>query len=74
MINHMLLARVFSREVWYKVLAMSGWQYLAPRLEDGLPDWWLHRRKAVAQTRRKSFNSLVFLTLWSMWLERNASV
>jgi hypothetical protein len=73
-ITHLLLTYVFSREVWFKELTKSGWQQMAPGVDDRLPDWWLHRQKVVAWARRKAFDSLVFLTLRSLWLERNMRV
>jgi hypothetical protein len=69
-----MLSCMFSREVWVKVLAWSGWQHLALGMDDGLPNWRLRRRKVVARTRRKVFDSLVFLMMRSLWLERNARV
>jgi hypothetical protein len=40
-VYHLLLACVYSREVWFKVLRRCGWQGLAPSMDDCLIEWWL---------------------------------
>nr|TKW01215.1 hypothetical protein SEVIR_8G165600v2 [Setaria viridis] len=39
--------------------------------ELSLADWWTALRKRVEKVARKSFDSMVILTSWSIWLERN---
>jgi hypothetical protein len=61
-INHLLLACVFSRHVWFTFLGKFGWQLLSLGPNDVFPEWWIHRRKQVAKARRKAFDSLVRLS------------
>ena len=48
------------------------WHALTP---DGrsldLADWWTTSRKRLAKAERKCFDSLVILTSWMIWNERN---
>jgi hypothetical protein len=39
---------------------------------DNFVEWWLHSRKRVIKPRRKAFDSMIVLTAWSIWLQRNA--
>jgi hypothetical protein len=60
-VNHLLLACVYTREVWFKILRRCGWQGLVPTVDDCLIEWWLRSRKVVHKPRRKAFNSLFIL-------------
>lgn len=73
-IDHLFLQCPFSREVWFKVLRKCGWQGFAPQNTDLLIAWWLQVRKSLQKQRRKGFDSLFTLTVWCLWLERNARV
>jgi hypothetical protein len=70
-INHLLLACFFSRQVWFTYLSMFGWQLLLPGPDDVFPEWWIRRRKQVAQARRKAFDSIFVLVAHCIWLHRN---
>jgi hypothetical protein len=45
LMSHLLLQCAFSREVWFRILRVGGFQYLAPMPDEQWPDWWLRRRK-----------------------------
>jgi hypothetical protein len=72
-IDHLVLGCVFSREVWSQLLHSWGWQHIIPH-EESLGDWWTSARKRIAKPWRKAFDSIVLLTLRSIWLERNGRV
>jgi hypothetical protein len=57
-----------------QVVSGFGWQALAPTDQSGLAPWWLQVRKSIARARRKAFDSVVVLVVWSVWLERNEHV
>jgi hypothetical protein len=39
-----------------------------------LIEWWPNSRTQVPRQQRKGFDSLVLLTAWLLWKERNAQV
>jgi hypothetical protein len=71
-VDNLLVACVFSREVWYKVLQVLGLQQLTLNLVDSLCEWWLQARKLVPKVHRRGFDALVHLVGWMIWKERNA--
>ncbi|XP_034573454.1 phenylacetaldehyde reductase isoform X3 [Setaria viridis] len=51
----------------------SSMSILLRLLQDlSLADWWMTVRKRVDKVARKSFDSMLILTSWSIWLEHNA--
>jgi hypothetical protein len=40
-IDHLLLGRVYSRNVWYLMLSGSGWQDLSLTVQEATVTWWL---------------------------------
>lgn len=45
--DHLLASCVFSREVWFQLLRLTGLQNLAPGSDAVLVDWWLRTRMEV---------------------------
>ncbi|CAL4994550.1 unnamed protein product [Urochloa decumbens] len=74
LLDHLLLSCVFIREVWYRVLRSQGWQQMTPGQDDQIVSWWLTQRKQLDKLSRKRFDSIVLLTTWKLWNERNARV
>ena len=71
-ITHLLLNCCFAREIWYRTLFMLNWHELAPNGQClDLADWWTTARKSIAKAERMCFDSLVILTSWMLWNERN---
>jgi len=69
--DHLLVACVFSREIWYRILSAVGSHHTAPSQSDTLVDWWLGARKQVPRALSRGFDSLVLLVSWELWKERN---
>jgi hypothetical protein len=74
MVNHLLLACVYSREVWFKVLRRCGWQGLPPSMDDCLIEWCLQSRKVIQKSRHRAFGSLFILVCWCLWCQCNERV
>jgi predicted SAM-dependent methyltransferase len=73
--SHLLLQCAFSMKVWFRILRVGGFQYLAPMPDEQWPDyWWLRRRKQVQKDQRKGFDAMVVLVTWRLWKERNQRV
>jgi len=71
-IAHLLVGCSFTREVWYHILLRLRWHALTPdRQCFDLADWWTSVRKRLQKTDRRCFDSLVILTSWFIWNERN---
>jgi hypothetical protein len=73
-LDHLLLQCVYSRCVWIRVLREHGLQHLSPASTDRLTVWWPSVEGRVARPRRRAANSLILLTLRSIWMERNDRV
>jgi hypothetical protein len=73
-IDHLLVQCVYSREVWFKFVRRFHWSQLGPAADDTFCAWWLRSRKLVQKGRRKTFDSVVALVSWSLWLQRNDRV
>ena len=70
--SHLLLNCSFARQIWYLVLQRLRWHSLTPngRCFD-LATWWTSSRKKLTKVDRKAFDTLVILTSWMIWNERN---
>jgi hypothetical protein len=42
--------------------------------DDAFQSWWLRARALIHKTDRRQFDTLVLLTAWSLWKQRNARV
>ena len=74
-VQHLLVACVFSRQVWFSVLSQMDLQPLDPDNNAVvLQDWWREAVLRVPKERRGGFNSLVALVAWWLWKHRNACV
>jgi hypothetical protein len=60
-IDHLLIACVFSREAWFRLLSADQLRSVAPSPDSAWPDW---SRKQVAIAKRKAFDTSVVLTCW----------
>ncbi|GJN31673.1 hypothetical protein PR202_gn00025 [Eleusine coracana subsp. coracana] len=73
-IQHLLLTCVFSRQVWSHLLSPLRLVYLMPTEESNMVDWWTTTRKLIHKDKRKGFDTLVILSWWLLWKERNSLV
>jgi hypothetical protein len=71
-LDHLLLTCPYSKEVWFRILNRVGLAHLFSSASSSWVSWWLQSRKRVLKHRRKGFDTLVLLTTWSLWKERNA--
>jgi hypothetical protein len=74
-IQHLLIACIFARQFWHKVLVVFGLGHLTPAAdEESFADWWGKVSLRVIKTRKKGLNSLIILGAWCLWLQRNRAV
>jgi hypothetical protein len=74
-VQHILVACVFTREVWFRTLSRLGLQHLAPTSDATVfQEWWREAERNVSKHKKKGFNSIVTLVAWQIWKHRNACV
>jgi hypothetical protein len=66
-LDHLLLSCVYSRELWFLILARVGWSRIAPSATDAFVNWWLLSQKRIAKAHRKGFNSIIILVVRLLW-------
>lgn len=71
-VDHLLVACVFTREIWASLLSRVGLQQLTPGHDATIVDWWLATRTRVPEDQRRPFDSLVLVVSRIVWKERNA--
>jgi hypothetical protein len=55
-VHQMLVACVFTREVWFRTLSRLGLQHLAPTSDaTGFKDWWSEAERLVSKHKKKMF-------------------
>jgi hypothetical protein len=72
--DHLLTSCPVTREVWSWLLNHVGLQQLAPVHTSTITDWWLQTRGQIPSQHRRAFDSMVLLTSWVIWNERNARI
>ena len=71
-IDHLLIACPFTREVWFRLLRRLGWETLAPDSQStSFVRWWFGARKQIPKDNRRCLDTLITLTSWLLWKERN---
>ena len=71
-VDHLLTVCLFTREVWFRMLRRLGWDTLAPDTESTFfVTWWSAARKQISKDNRRCLDTLVILTSWLLWKERN---
>lgn len=74
-IQHLLTSCVFTRQIWFQVLARTGLQQLTPQPTDFcFSDWWRTAASRAPKDRRSGLNSLIILSAWCIWKHRNECV
>ncbi|WVZ68209.1 hypothetical protein U9M48_017172 [Paspalum notatum var. saurae] len=72
--DHLLTKCSFSREVWFRCFDVLGWTHRLPSPDLSFIDWWLQARKGFDKRSKRGFDSVVLLTVWVIWKERNDRV
>ena len=72
--DHLAVGCVFVREVWNNLLRRCNLLTHIPVADGKLIEWWPDERRRVPKPQRKGFDSLVLLTVWMLWKERNSHV
>ncbi|WVZ55719.1 hypothetical protein U9M48_006344 [Paspalum notatum var. saurae] len=74
-VQHLLISRVFSHEIWTIVLSNLGMQALSPQ-PDGksFSGWWSGAVNQVPKEVKKGLNSLIILVAWEIWKHKNVCV
>jgi hypothetical protein len=73
-ISHVLVSRVFAREVWTIVLRRLIATVRPHTATSFFNSWWWRAARSLPKLVRKGFNSLVILVDWELWKHRNAIV
>jgi hypothetical protein len=69
--HHIIIGRVYSREVWYIILDRLHLADVIIVQEEDVLVWWLRSRMLLQKQAWKGFDSLFFLIGLTLWKERN---
>ena len=72
--QHLLTGCSFSRTIWHEVLSWIRSTSRPPVVEDDFVDWWSLVLNSTPQALRKGTSSLIMLSAWWIWKQRNAVV
>jgi hypothetical protein len=73
-LDHLSLQCPFTRQVWFGVAQRLGFSIPVPLATSTIPEWWPLVVEGLSRQDLKKANSLIMLTMRSLWLERNARV
>ncbi|XP_071681710.1 uncharacterized protein [Lolium perenne] len=73
-VDHILTQCPYARQVWFDVLRSASLNIQEQGLDSNLERWWTEARKRVRKLDRKRFDSVVIITAWTLWKQRNARV
>jgi hypothetical protein len=73
-VDHILTRCPYARQVWFEVIRSASLNIQEPGLDSNLERWWTEARKRVRKLDRKRFDSMVIITTWTLWKQRNARV
>jgi hypothetical protein len=73
-VDHILMRCPFARQTWFECLTAAGLNLVEPNTNSTLEAWWDAARQLVHKKDRRGFDSLVMLTSWMLWKQRNARV
>jgi ribosomal protein S14 len=71
-IEHLALGCVVARQLWFLLLEPVGLTVLVPERPDDLGEWWMQQRVLLHPDARLAFDTLLLLTSWTLWKERNS--
>ena len=72
--DHILVGCVYARQVWNGCFRLLQINVQIPSSEDTFMVWWDKARKFFHGKLKRGFDSLVILTAWHLWKQRNARV
>jgi hypothetical protein len=70
--DHLFVGCVQVRQLWFALLAPLGLEAIVPGSSDKLVNWWLRSRDVLSVETRPAFDSVLLLTSWCVWKERNS--
>jgi hypothetical protein len=73
-VDHILTQCTYARSVWLGCLQEHQFRVTAPQADTELKRWWTENRKRLRRRDRRRFDTLVILTTWTLWKQRNARV
>jgi hypothetical protein len=73
-VDHILTQCPYARQFWFEVLRRASLNIQEPGLDSNLERWWTEARKRVRKLDRKRFDSMIIITAWTLWKQRNAGV
>jgi hypothetical protein len=73
-VDHILMQCSYARQVWHGGLQRAGLRIEEPNEHSRLETWWLEVRGRIRVKDRPWFDTLVILTSWTVWKQRNARV
>ena len=72
--DHIRAGCVYARQLWDGCFRLLQINVQIPSSEDTFMVWWDKARKFFHGKLKRGFDSLVILTAWHLWKQRNAKV
>ena len=73
-VQHLFIGCAISNIIWGKVLTWVNLQSLIPSTDSSLKLWWQQARSSLTGKKQRILDSIIMLTAWSLWTERNNRV
>jgi hypothetical protein len=73
-VDHVIMQCPYARQTWFGCLTAAGLNITEPSMESKLEPWWEEARSLIRRRDRKSFDTMVILTAWRIWKQRNSRV
>jgi hypothetical protein len=73
-LDHVLVQCSFAKQVWFGCLRRARLRLPEPQGDVNWEHWWSDTRGQVIKRDRRRFHTLVILTAWMIWKQRNARV
>ena len=72
--HHLLAGCSFSRQIWHETLGWARVPISLPAPDTPFQVWWQSSLDIAPASMRKGISSLIILTAWWIWKQRNACI